>query len=173
MPLAIQIFIALILGIIAGLALQGNVSFANTFIKPFGTIFLNLVKFIVGPIVLFSIMAGVVSLSDIRKVGSIGGITLVYYFFTTAIAVSIGLVIANAFKGSFPALSTANLAYKVKNTNPGFMKMIVDLFPFNFIAPLNSSNMLQVIVMAILIGIAIIALGKKRGEGHRIHQHLE
>lgn len=79
-PLAGQIFIALILGIIAGLALQGNVEFAVTYIKPFGTIFLNLVKFIVGPIVLFSIMAGVVSLSDIRKLGSIGGITLVYYF---------------------------------------------------------------------------------------------
>ena len=161
MPLAAQIFIALILAIVAGLALQGNVPLAVNYIKPFGTIFLNLVKFVVGPIVLFSIMAGVVSLSDLRKVGSIGGLTLVYYFFTTAVAVTIGLVIANSFKGAFPALSTANLAYKVKNSNPGFMKMIVDLFPSNFIAPLNSSNMLQVIVMAILIGIAIIALGRK------------
>lgn len=111
MPLAAQIFIALILAIVAGLALQGNVPLAVNYIKPFGTIFLNLVKFVVGPIVLFSIMAGVVSLSDLRKVGSIGGLTLVYYFFTTAVAVTIGLVIANSFKGAFPALSTANLAY--------------------------------------------------------------
>lgn len=161
MPLAGQIFIALILGIIAGLALQGNVKFAVTYIKPFGTIFLNLVKFIVGPIVLFSIMAGVVSLSDIRKLGSIGGITLVYYFFTTAIATTIGLIIANSFKPLFPVLSTADLAFKVKNASPGPMKMLVDLFPSNFLAPLTSANMLQVIVMALLIGIAIIALGEK------------
>ena len=135
--------------------------FAVTYIKPFGTIFLNLVKFIVGPIVLFSIMAGVVSLSDIRKLGSIGGITLVYYFFTTAIATTIGLIIANSFKPLFPVLSTADLAFKVKNASPGPMKMLVDLFPSNFLAPLTSANMLQVIVMALLIGIAIIALGEK------------
>lgn len=160
-PLAGQIFIALILGIIAGLALQGNVEFAVTYIKPFGTIFLNLVKFIVGPIVLFSIMAGVVSLSDIRKLGSIGGITLVYYFITTAIATTIGLFIANSFKPLFPALSVAELSFKVKGGSTGPMKMLVDLFPSNFLAPLTSANMLQVIVMALLIGIAIIALGKK------------
>jgi len=71
-----------------------------------GTIFLNLVKFIVGPIVLFSIMAGVISLSDIRKVGSIGGITIVYYLVTTAVATTLGLVMANLFKGFFPVLST-------------------------------------------------------------------
>ncbi len=160
-PLAGQIFIALILGIMAGLALQGNVKFAVTYIKPFGTIFLNLVKFIVGPIVLFSIMAGVVSLSDIRKLGSIGGITLVYYFITTAIATTIGLFIANSFKPLFPALSVAELSFKVKGGSTGPMKMLVDLFPSNFLAPLTSANMLQVIVMALLIGIAIIALGQK------------
>lgn len=160
-PLAGQIFIALILGIIAGLALQGNVEFTVAYIKPFGTIFLNLVKFIVGPIVLFSIMAGVVSLSDIRKLGSIGGITLVYYFITTAIATTIGLFIANSFKPLFPALSVAELSFKVKGESTGPMKMLVDLFPSNFLAPLTSANMLQVIVMALLIGIAIIALGKQ------------
>lgn len=160
-PLAGQIFIALILGIIAGLALQGNVEFTVAYIKPFGTIFLNLVKFIVGPIVLFSIMAGVVSLSDIRKLGSIGGITLVYYFITTAIATTIGLFIANSFKPLFPALSVAELSFKVKGGSTGPMKMLVDLFPSNFLAPLTSANMLQVIVMALLIGIAIIALGKQ------------
>ena len=78
MPLAMQIFIALILAIIVGLLMQNVSDAANNYIKPFGTIFLNLIKFIVGPIVLFSIMAGVISLSDIKKVGSIGGITIVF-----------------------------------------------------------------------------------------------
>ena len=87
--LAVQIFIALILAVIVGLLMQKIPDVANSYIKPFGTIFLNLVKFIVGPIVLFSIMAGIVSMRDLKKLGAIGGTTLVYYFITTAIAVSI------------------------------------------------------------------------------------
>ena len=81
--LAMQIFIAMVLAIAAGLLLQGRADFANTFIKPFGTIFLNLVKFIVVPIVLFSIMCGIISMKDIRKVGSIGLKTVVFYLCTT------------------------------------------------------------------------------------------
>ena len=72
LPLAIKIFIALILGIIAGILLQGHSEIAENYIKPFGTIFLNLLKFIVVPIVLFSIMSGIISMRDIKKVGSIG-----------------------------------------------------------------------------------------------------
>ena len=71
MSLAMQIFIALVLAIIAGLLMQNYADFATNYIKPFGTIFLNLIKFIVCPIVLFSIMCGIISMSDIKKVGSI------------------------------------------------------------------------------------------------------
>ena len=70
LSLAARIFIALVLAIIAGLLLQSHSEFAVSYIKPFGTIFLNLVKFIVVPIVLFSIMCGIISMSDVRKVGS-------------------------------------------------------------------------------------------------------
>ena len=79
LSLAAQIFIAMVLAIVFGLAMQSCAEFANNFIKPFGTIFLNLVKFIVVPIVLFSIMCGIISMSDIRKVGSIGLKTVIYY----------------------------------------------------------------------------------------------
>ena len=67
--LAGQIFIALLLAIIAGVLMVNHVEFANSYIKPFGTIFLNLLKFIVVPIVLFSIMVGVISMKDIKRVG--------------------------------------------------------------------------------------------------------
>ena len=157
-PLAEQIFIALILAIIVGLLMQNHSAFADSYIKPFGTIFLNLVKFIVGPIVLFSIMAGVVSLSDVKKVGKIGGITLVYYFCTTAIATVIGLILANLFKGTFPALETSSLTYEAPEaTKP--MDVVVNIFPNNFLTPITESNMLQIIMMALLIGFAVILLG--------------
>ena len=159
-PLALQIFIALILAVIVGLLMQKIPDIATAYIKPFGTIFLNLIKFIVGPIVLFSIMAGIVSMRDLKKLGAIGGTTLIYYFFTTAIAISIGLVFASLFKGAFPTLSTSSLTYAPTQTT-SMIDTFVNMFPANFIVPISSANMLQVIVMAILIGFAVIQLGEK------------
>ena len=158
--LAVQIFIALILAVIVGLLMQKIPDVANSYIKPFGTIFLNLVKFIVGPIVLFSIMAGIVSMRDLKKLGAIGGTTLVYYFITTAIAVSIGLGVASLFKSSFPVLSTASLVYTPPQATSA-LDTLVNIFPSNFLVPISSANMLQVIVMAILIGFSVILLGEK------------
>ena len=160
LSLAAQIFIALILGIIAGLLFQNYVDFAKDYIKPIGTIFLNLIKFIVCPIVLFSILSGIVSMRDIKKVGMIGGVTVVYYFCTTAIAIIIGLLVANIFKGVFPALSTSGLEYAApEGSKP--MDVLVNVFPSNFLAPIVNANMLQIIVMAIIIGFAIILIGDK------------
>lgn len=157
LSLAGQIFIALILAVIAGLLMQNNADFANDYIKPFGTIFLNLIKFIVCPIVLFSIMAGVVSMKDIKKVGAIGGMTVAYYLVTTAFAITIGLVFGNIFKGAFPALSTTDLSYEAAAPT-SFMDTIVNIFPSNFVKPLLDANMLQVIVMALLLGFAVILI---------------
>ena len=162
MSLAIQIFIALVLAIIVGLILgEKGASFASSYIKPFGTIFLNLIKFIVCPIVLFSIMSGIVSMRDVKKVGSIGLKTVVFYLCTTAIAIIIGLGVASLAKGLFPMIATTDLTYSAK-ASTSFMDTIVGIFPSNFVAPLLNANMLQIIVMAILIGFAIVVIGEKR-----------
>ena len=158
--LAMQIFAATLLAIVLGIVLQGHAGFANNYIKPFGTIFLNLVKFIVVPIVLFSIMCGIISMSDIRKVGYIGLKTVVFYLCTTAFAVTIGLVGGNLFKGLFPAIATTDLSYEA-SAAASFMDTFVNIFPSNFFKPLVDGNMLQVIVMAILLGFSIILVGEK------------
>lgn len=160
MSLAMQIFIAMLLAIFTGLLLQGRAEFATNFIKPFGTIFLNLVKFIVVPIVLFSIMCGIISMKDIRKVGSIGLKTVVFYLCTTAFAVTIGLIGGNLFKGLFPVIATTDLSYEAKEAT-SFMDTLVNIFPSNFFKPLVEANMLQVIVMAVLMGFSIILVGEK------------
>ena len=162
MSLAIQIFIALVLAIIVGLILgEKGASFASSYIKPFGTIFLNLIKFIVCPIVLFSIMSGIVSMRDVKKVGSIGLKTVVFYLCTTAIAIIIGLGVASLAKGLFPMIATTDLSYSA-NASTSFMDTIVGIFPSNFVAPLLNANMLQIIVMAIVVGFAIVVIGEKR-----------
>lgn len=161
MSLAMQIFIALVLAIAAGLLLQKHAQFAETYIKPFGTIFLNLLKFIVVPIVLFSIMCGIISMRDIKKVGAIGLKTVVYYMCTTAFAITIGLIGGNLFKKMFPVIATTDLSYQV-GEKTSLMDTIVNTFPSNFISPMAEANMLQVIVMALLIGFAIILVGEEK-----------
>lgn len=161
MSLAMQIFIALVLAIAAGLLLQKHAQFAETYIKPFGTIFLNLLKFIVVPIVLFSIMCGIISMRDIKKVGAIGLKTVAYYMCTTAFAITIGLIGGNLFKKMFPVIATTDLSYQV-GEKTSLMDTIVNIFPSNFISPMAEANMLQVIVMALLIGFAIILVGEEK-----------
>jgi Na+/H+-dicarboxylate symporter len=158
LALSTQIFIALVLAIIVGIAFTGAPSIATTYIKPFGTIFLNLIKWIVGPLVFFSIMAGVVSMRDIRKVGAIGGRTIVYYMCTTAFAVAIGLFFANLTKGIFPVLSTSDLAYEPSATSVNFMDTLVGIFPSNFLKPFVDANMLQIIVASLIVGFALILI---------------
>ena len=160
LSLATQIFIALVLAIIVGLLMGNHADAANSYIKPFGTIFLNLIKFIVVPIVLFSIMCGIISMRDVRKVGSIGLNTVVYYLCTTAVAIVIGLVGGNLFKGLFPVIATTDLAYEAAESTT-LMDTIVNIFPSNFVSPLVNANMLQIIVMALLLGFAIVLVGEK------------
>ena len=162
LSLAVQIFIALGLGILSGLGFLAinRADLAVAYVKPFGTIFLNLIKFIVVPIVLSSIICGVISMKDIRKVGSIGGKTVLYYLMTTAFAIAIGLLVANLFKGSFQTLQTTDLTYEVASQT-NFMDTLVGIFPSNAISPLLNANMLQVIVIALLFGFGIILAGEK------------
>ena len=164
LSLASWIFLALIVGSLLGWGLiyvPGGAAFATKFIKPIGTISVNLFKFIVVPIVLFSMVCGMISMQDIKKVGSIGWKTLVYYICTTIVALIIGLLLANLFKGGFPQLSTEGLGTWDKATSADFMTTLVDIFPSNIIAPFANSSMLQIIVIALLIGAGIILAGEK------------
>ncbi len=159
-PLAVQIFIALVLGILAGIifATTGTTQLATAYLQPIGTIFLNLLKFIVVPIVLTSIVAGVISMSDIRKVGSIGWKTILFYLSTTAFALVFGLLLSTLFRGHYQLLETTDLVYEsAAATN--LMDTLVAIFPSNPIAPILNASMLQVIVIALLIGFGILLSG--------------
>ena len=159
--LPLLIFGAMVLGILVGWVSAGDeraVWAISTYIKPFGTIFVNLLKAVVVPVVLVSIISGVISMEDVKKVGSVGWKTLVYYMGTTAVAIVIGLAVANLFKGAFPILETADAAYEAKSAN--FMDTIVNIFPSNMWASFSNANMLQVIVVALAFGAGILVTGE-------------
>ncbi len=158
----------IIIGMLAGIAvgfifLKIGGTFTTDYLKPFGTIYINLLKFMVVPVVLFSIMSGVISLNDLKKVGSVGIKTFIYYICTTALAVVIGLVVVNCFKGFFPVLDssvTSGLKYEATEA-PKIMDVIVNIFPDNLLKPMVDTNMLPVIVIAIFFGAGVLAAGEK------------
>ena len=165
LSLPIKIFIGMALGIVAGLicAFANLGAFTKEWIKPIGTIYVNLLKFLVVPVVLFSIADGVISLNDLKRVGSVGLKTFIYYMFTTALAVVIGLVLVNLFKGNFTPLPSAELgelAYEAKEA-PSVMSVIVNIFPDNLFKPMVNADMLPVIVIAIFLGAGCLAAGSK------------
>lgn len=158
------IIIGMLAGILVGfIFLKVGGTFTTDYLKPFGTIYINLLKFMVVPVVLFSIMSGVISLNDLKKVGSVGIKTFIYYICTTALAVVIGLVVVNCFKGFFPVLDssvTAGLEYEAAEA-PKVMDVIVNIFPDNLLKPMVDTNMLPVIVIAIFFGAGVLAAGEK------------
>ena len=152
LSLTTQILIALLLAVLAGVLLHNQADFVNSYIKPIGTIFLNLLKFIVVPLVLFSIMAGILSMNDIKKVGSLGLRTLLYFMVTTIFAVTLGLVVPTLLKGVLPLIHIPRLSV---------VDQIVEMFPSNLVEPLVSMRMMPIIVIALFFGIAMVHVGEK------------
>ena len=163
LSLTAQIGIALLLAVVAGILLRNQAGFVDTYIKPFGIIFLNLLKFIVAPLVLFSIMAGILSMNDISKVGKLGFRALLYFMTTTLFAVTLGLVVPSLLKGFLPVINIDldAAAEPVETSNVTVMDQLVNMFPENIIEPLSSMAMMQVIVIALLFGIAMVHVGEK------------
>ncbi len=165
LSLPLQITIALIAGIAVGLIcyFAGVPEFTTNYLKPFGTIFVNLLKFIVVPVVLLSMIEGIISMGDMKKVGSIGWKTVAFFMCTTAIACVIGLLLAVLFNnaGLFPQLQLQDGATWSGATSSNFMDTLIGMFPSNMWKAFVDANMLQVIVIALFLGGSMIAAGEK------------
>ena len=173
-----KIIIGMVLGIIFGLAAakMGWDQFTNDWIKPWGKIFINLLKLIAVPLVFASLIKGVASLSDISRLSRIGGKTIAIYLASTVIAVTIGLLLVNIVepgsdfdKDSIElsentqegANKKIEAAENVKSDGP--LQFLVDIVPNNiFEAASNNRNMLQVIFFAIFFGISIVMLPSEK-----------
>jgi len=163
LSLTAQIGIALLLAVIAGVLLHNQADFVNSYVKPIGVIFLNLLKFIVVPLVLFSIMAGILSMNDISKVGKLGLRAVIYFMVTTLFAVALGLLVPSLLRGFLPVIriSTDVTVAAVDVPHLSMMEQLVNLFPSNILEPVGSMAMMQVIVMAVFFGVAMVHVGEK------------
>jgi len=174
-----KIIIGLVLGLMFGVlaAAQGWSNFTADWIAPFGKIFISLLKLIAVPLVLSSLITGVASLSDLKKLSRIGGKTITIYITTTAIAVTIGLVAVNILQpgDTVPEEMKVKLQETYQSAASGKMEAaeqvkersvlqpIVDIVPSNFFSSAsNNRNMLQVVFVAIIVGIALIQIPKEK-----------
>lgn len=175
-----QILIGLVLGLIWGLiaSVAGLSSFTIDYVKPFGTIFVNLLKLIAVPLVLASLIVGVTNLNDVTKLSRMGGKTILFYMFTTVFAITIGLTVVNVMQPgkALPQETQAELqasysqniegseesAMEFKERGP--LDFIVDIVPQNVVqSASDNGNMLQIVFVAILLGIGIIQIPKEKG----------
>ena len=160
MSLPAQMGIGMVLGIIAG-ALAPAVGFDAQWFRPFGQLFINLVRMVVVPLVFATLVAGAASVGDVGRLGRVAGKTLVYYFATTAIAIVIGLILANLFQpGMGLDLSTANLKAK-EATPPPLVQVLLNIVPINPMESLAKGSMLQIIFFAVLMGFSLSICGER------------
>ncbi len=174
-----KIIIGMVLGVLYGLvaAQLGWVDFTKNWVKPWGVVFINLLKLIAVPLVFASLIKGVSSLSDISRLSRIGSKTIGIYLVSTVIAVTFGLLLVNIIqpgksfseekrlelKEQYASKAGEKIASAEHVKDEGPLQFVVDVVPSNFIqAAGNNRNMLQVIFFAILFGIAMVMLPSEK-----------
>ena len=157
--LAWQMMIGLALGIAVGAVVDS--SFAQTYLQPLGTLFIRLIRMVVVPLVIATIIAGAAGISDTSKLGRVATKVLCVYAITTAVSVAIGLVFASVIQpGLGINLSTEGLQAK-QVTPPALVDTLLDIVPINPMEAFAKGNMLQIIFFAVIFGFALAGLGER------------
>lgn len=166
--LAWQIFIGLALGIIVGAVFYGNPYVAG-YLQPIGDIFIRLIKMIVVPIVISSLIVGVAGVGDMKSLGKLGGKTLLYFEIITTIAIIVGLLAANVFQPG-DGVDQSKLTKTDINSyvdtaeqteSHSMMDTFVNIVPTNIIQSLADGDMLAIIFFSVMFGLGVAAIGEK------------
>lgn len=147
--LIIKITIALVLGILAGLILQDQA----TVLAPFGDLLLRLLKFVILPLILFTLIIGI-NQTGISNLGRMGGKVFLYYLGTSALAILVGVAIASLFNPGTGLSLQGNESMEVPD-NPGVASVLLSIVPNNIVSAFTEMNLLGIIFTAFVFGIAI------------------
>ena len=157
MKLFQKVLIGFVLGAILG-AIWGP---GIVWIKPVGTIFISLLKMLIIPLVFATLVVGVASIAEPKKLGRVAGKTIIYYLVTTAFAIIIGLFLGNIFQPGAGMNLVLEGAAKEAAGAPSLIDTIVNLFPKNPVGAMAQGNVLQIIVFALFFGYAMTKAGEK------------
>ena len=157
--LAWQMMIGLALGVVVGALVEQET--AKTFLQPLGDLFIRLIRMVVVPLVLATIIAGAAGISDTSKLGRVATKTLICYAITTAVAVAMGLIFASFIQpGVGLDLSTEGLAAKAVEAPP-LTQTLLNIVPINPMQAMSEGQMLQIIFFAVIFGFGLSALGER------------
>lgn len=157
--LAWQMMIGLALGVVVGALVEQET--AKTFLQPLGDLFIRLIRMVVVPLVLATIIAGAAGISDTSKLGRVATKTLICYALTTAVAVAMGLIFASFIQpGVGLDLSTEGLAAKAVEAPP-LTQTLLNIVPINPMQAMSEGQMLQIIFFAVIFGFGLSALGER------------
>lgn len=171
--LSTKILLSMIVGVIIGFLFNKEIAILPQFIyqplekyilSPGGTIFINAIKMLVVPMVLVSLINGVSQMGDIKKLGRIGRKTIIFYLCTTAIAITIGIGLAQVINPGINNINAANnVEVKIQKAKD-VTSVIVDMVPTNPFKAMVDGKMLQVIVFSLLVGAAITVIKKEKAK---------
>lgn len=157
MTLWLKILIGMVLGVITGIILGDS----TEMIRPIGTLFINIIRMLIVPLVFCSLIVGITSMKDASKMSRVGIKSIVIYLLTTAVAISIGLALATIFQPGGSLNLSVSLINEVKPTT-SIVDALLGMFPTNPIAALATGNILQIIVFAIFLGISLIHIDESK-----------
>ena len=158
--LYIAVIVAVVLGIVLGFVAP---EFAKE-LKPIGTAFVNLIKMMIAPVIFCTIVLGIGSLRSAAQVGKVGSLALVYFLTMSAFALAIGLVVGNIIQPGEGLQLTDELAQKGSAQAPGeaatTSEFLLKIIPSTLVSALTSGEVLQTLLVALLVGFALQAMGK-------------
>lgn len=170
-----RVIVALILGLACGLGLRYGMgaeaggAFAENWISWAGDLFLRLIRMLIVPLIFFTLVSGIIAMGDPKRLGSLGVRTIATYFFTTAIAVTLGLIMATIFQPgaslspeTFAGADTSRMQAVAERAEEagGIVDRLLAIVPTNPVQALATGNILQIIFFAIMFGVGILMAGK-------------
>lgn len=170
-----RVIVALILGLACGLGLRYGMgaeaggAFAESWISWAGDLFLRLIRMLIVPLIFFTLVSGIIAMGDPKRLGSLGVRTIATYFFTTAIAVTLGLIMATIFQPgaslspeTFAGADTSRMQAVAERAEEagGIIERLLAIVPTNPVQALATGNILQIIFFAIMFGVGILMAGK-------------
>lgn len=170
-----RVMLGLVLGLVAGLGLRYGMgaeaggAFAESWIEWAGDLFLRLIRMLIVPLIFFTLVSGIIAMGDPKRLGSLGVRTLATYFGTTAIAVTLGLIMATIFRPgaslspeTFAGADTSRMQSVAERASEagGIVERLLNIVPTNPVEALATGNILQIIFFAIMFGVGLLMAGK-------------
>jgi aerobic C4-dicarboxylate transport protein len=173
--LTVRVILGIILGIIVGFAFPKF----GAELKVLADGFIKLIKMVIAPIIFFTVVIGIGSMGDLKKVGRIGGKALIYFEIVTTFALAIGIVVVNIVKPGVGFNTKAveggdisQYTQQAEATNHGAIEFLLSIIPDNIVAAMAKGELLPILFFAVLFGLATAALGEKAKPVIKLFEHL-